>query len=67
MIKFTSLSCSAAEAVYPTDSGVWITTSSHVHFIAGYAGSGNVPVTTFRKRNVLAEMCLLQKNRMLCV
>ena len=62
MIRFTSLSCSAAEAVCPTDSGVWITTLFQVPFITGYAGSGSMPVTTFWKQNVPAEMCLLQEN-----
>lgn len=55
MIRFTSLSCSAAEAVCPTDSGVWITTLFQVPFITGYAGSGSMPVTTFQKQNVPAE------------
>ena len=55
MIGFTSLSCSAAKAVCLTDSGVWITTLFQVPFITGDAGSGSVPVTTFRKPNVPAE------------
>lgn len=65
MIRFTDLSCSAAEAVCPTDSGVGITTLSQVPVITGYAGSSSMPVTTFRKQNVPAEMCLPQKDRML--
>ena len=68
MIRFTNLSCSAAEAVCLTDSGVWITTLFQVPFITGYAGSGSVPVTTFRKPNVPAEMRLPQKKKdVICV
>ena len=40
MIRFTSLSCSAAKAVCLTDSDVWITTLSQVPFITGYAHAG---------------------------
>ena len=36
-------------------------------FYYWYAGSGSVPVTTFRKRNAPAEMYLPQKDRMLSV
>lgn len=35
MIRFTSLSCSAAKAACLTDSGVWITTLFQVPFITG--------------------------------
>ena len=33
----------------------------------GYAGSGSMPVTTFRRQNAPAEMYLPQKDRMLSV